>query len=114
MGSAPATDNLTGQLADASGKVFAPGAAAGVLTAGANTFLSLPFANAQIITGPALYFASIVGNGTDANNYRTVAAATYNNITSQGTTSITFGTFPDFTPPVTFTADLAPVICLYR
>lgn len=114
QGGTATTDNITGQLADAGGKVFAPGAAAGVLLSGADTFLVVPFANAQLITGPALYMASIVGNGTAAGAYRTVAASTYKNIVSQGTTSITFGTFPDFTPPSTFTADLAPIICLYR
>lgn len=113
QGGTATTDKITAQLADAGGIVFAPGAAAGVSLSGANTFLSVPFANAQLVTGPALYYASIVGNGTASGAYQTVATATFNNITSQGTTSITFGTFPNFTPPTTFTADLAPVTCLY-
>jgi hypothetical protein len=113
QGGTATTDNITGQLADGGGKVFAPGAAAGVLLATADTFKNLPFATAQIVTGPAVYMASIVGNGTAAGAYRTVATATHKNIVSQGTTSITFGTFPDFTPPTTFTADLAPHVCIY-
>jgi hypothetical protein len=114
QGGTATTDTITAQLADSGGKVFAPGAAAGVALSGANTFLSVPFAAAQIITGPALYFASIVGNGATAGAYQTVPTATFKNVVSQGTTSITFGTFPNFTPPTTFTADLAPVVCLYN
>ena len=113
QGGTATTDNITGQLADSGGVVFAPGAAAGVLLAGANTFKNLPFANAQFVTGPALYHGSIVGNGTTAGSYQTVPASTFKDIVTSGTTSITFGTFPNFTPATTFTADVGTVFCIY-
>ncbi len=122
QGGTATTDKITAQIADGSGKLIASGAAAGVSLSGANTFLPVPFAlnraaaaqTTTLITGPAMYFASIVGNGTAAGAYETVKTATYIDVLSQGTTSITFGTFPDFTPPTTFTQDLAPIVCLYN
>ena len=122
QGGTATTDNITTQIADSEGKIIATGAAAGTLLATADTFKSVAFAlnragtaqTTTIISGPALYMVSIVGNGTAAGAYRTVKTATFKNLVSQGTTSITFGTFPDFTPPTTFTADLAPVVCLYN
>jgi len=121
QGGTATTDRITVQLADASGKVIVSGAAAGTLLSGANTFASIPWAlnrnggtqTLTLIPGPALYFASIVGNGATAGAYQTVPTLTFKDVLSQGTTSITFGGFPDFTPPTTFTADLAPVVCLY-
>lgn len=122
QGGTATTDNITHQISDASGKKIASSAAAGTLLATANTFKAIAFAlgttgaaqTSTIITGPALYFISVTGNGTAAGAYQTVPTATFKNIFSQGTTSVTFGTFPDFTPPTTFTADLAPVVCLYN
>ncbi len=120
-GGTATTDNATIQIADASGNILATSSAAGTLVATASTFQSVAFAlngagaaqTKTVLVGPALYFTSVTGNGTAAGFYQTVPAATFKNILSQGTTSITFGTFPAFTPPTTFTADLAPVMCLY-
>ena len=120
-GGTATTDNATTQIADASGNILATSAAAGTLVATANTFQPIAFAlngagaaqTKTLLVGPALYFASVVGNGTAAGFYQTVPTLTFKNILSQGTTSITFGTFPSFTVPTTFTADLAPVMCLY-
>ncbi len=122
QGGTATTDKITAQIADASGKVIATGAAAGVSLSGANTFLPVPFAltrggaaqTTTLLTGPAMYMVSIVGNGTAAGAYQTVPTATFKNIVSQGTTSITFGSFPDFVAPTTFTQDLAPIVCLYQ
>ncbi len=121
QGGTATTDNITTQIADASGNILATSAAAGTLLSGANTFASIAFAlngagaaqTKTILVGPALYFVSVVGNGTAAGAYQTVPTATFKNILSQGTTSITFGTFPAYVPPTTFTADLAPVVALY-
>ena len=120
QGGTATTDNITTQIADASGNILATSAAAGTLLSGANTFQAQAIAlngagTAQtktILVGPALYFVSVVGNGATAGAYQTVPTATFKNILSQGTTSITFGTFPAFTVPTTFTADLAPIFCL--
>lgn len=123
QGGTATTDTISMYVSDSTGTPVVAGAAAGVALSGANTFLPLPFAlngyngGAQtktIITGPANYFVSIIGNGTAAGAYQTVPTATFKNIFSQGTTSITLGTYPSFTVPSTFTADLAPVICGYN
>lgn len=122
QGGTATTDNITTAIYDSAGKLIASSAAAGTLLATANTFKSIAFAlgptgvaqTKTIITGPALYFISVTGNGTAAGAYQTVPASTFKNVFTQGTTSITFGTFPAFTPPTTFTADLGPVVCAYN
>jgi hypothetical protein len=121
QGGTATTDNITTQVADGGGKIIATSAAAGTLLATANTFKAIAFAlngagaaqTKTILVGPSMYFLSVTGNGTAAGAYQTVPTLTFKNILSQGTTSITFGTFPAYTPPTTFTADLAPVVCLY-
>ncbi len=120
QGGTATTDNITTQIADASGNILATSAAAGTLLSGANTFQTQNFAlngagaaqTKTILVGPALYFTSVVGNGATAGAYQTVPTLTFKNILSQGSTGITFGTFPSYVVPTTFTADLAPVMCL--
>lgn len=122
QGGTATTDNITAGLYDSIGTPIANTGATGVLLAGASTFKNLPFTagaagGAQtltLVTGPALYFIGVTGNGTAAGAYQTVPTATFKNLFSQATTSITFGTFPSFTVPSTFTADLAPVVCFYN
>lgn len=123
QGGTATTDNITAGIYDFGGLPIANTGATGVLLAGANTFLKLPFTNGggtnqaqtkTILTGPAMYFVGVTGNGATGGAYQTVPTLTFNQVLSQGSTSITFGTFPAIaSPPTTFTADLAPVTCLY-
>ncbi len=121
QGGTATTDNFTFALFDGSGKRIASSTAAGVLAATASTFKNLPFALNRIagtqtltlITGPARYWVGVTGNGTAAGFYQTVPTATFKNVLSDAATAQTFGTFPDFVPVATFTADLAPVVCAY-
>ena len=122
QGGTATTDNITFGLFDAGGKPIANAGATGVLLATADTFKAVPFTagssgNAQTLTivpGPANYFISLNANGSTAGAIRTVAVSTFKNVLSAGTTSVTFGTFVAFTPPTTFTADLAPIGCFYN
>lgn len=113
QGSTAATDSLIGALYDASGKLLANSALAGVLESSANTFKSLPFTSATLVSGPARYYVTVTGNGTTG-TIRTVAASTYTNVVGTSATG-TFGTLPDpLTIPTTFTADKAPIVQLYN
>lgn len=122
QGGTATTDNITVGLFDAGGKRIATSAAAGTLLSGASTFKSIAFAlnrNAAaqtltMVTGPALYWVAVTGNGTAAGAYQTVPASTFKGILTDSATSQTFGTWPDFTPVTTFTADVGPVVCLYN
>ena len=122
QGGTATTDNISQALFDTSGLRIASGAAAGTLLAGADTFKQMAFAlnragSAQtltLVTGPALYYIGVTGNGATAGAYRTIAASTFNNVFTGSATSQTFGTFPDFTAPTTFTADVGPIACLYN
>lgn len=113
-GGTATTDKITAAIFDSGGRLVANTAAAGVLLSGANTFQTLPFTAVKIIPGPARYWIGVTGNGATAGAYQTVPTATFNNILSGSATSQTFGTFPEFTPATSFTADLAPVSCLYN
>lgn len=113
-GGTATTDKITSEIHDAGGFTIANSAAAGVLlSGGGNTFLSVPFTSKTLITGPALYYIATNTNGTNAGDIQTIPTLTFNNVLTAGTTSITFGTFPSFTPPTTFTANVGPVGCLY-
>lgn len=114
QGGTATTDKIHAGLFDSTGKLVTNSLAAGVLLATADTFKALPFAAVQLITGPARYFIGVTGNGATAGSYRTIAASTFIDVLSGSATSQTFGTFPEFTPPTTFSADLAPVSCLYN
>ena len=122
QGTTATTDNITSGVHDSAGNPIVNTGATGVLLATASTFKNLPFtANATgaaqtttILVGPHNYFVTVNANGATAEALRLMAASTYNNILSAGTTSVTFGTFAAFTPPTTFTATLAPFLCLYR
>lgn len=122
QGTTATTDNITSGIHDSLGNPVVNTGATGVLLATASTFKNLPItANATgaaqtttILTGPALYFVTVNANGATAEALRLLAASTYNNVLTAGTTSVTFGTFAAFTPPTTFTATVGPVLCLYR
>lgn len=122
QGTTATTDNITSGVHDRLGNPIVNTGATGVLLATASTFKQLPFTNnatgatqtTTILTGPHLYFVTVNANGATAEALRAMAASTYNNILSAGTTSVTFGTFAAFTPPTTYTAVLAPFVCLYK
>lgn len=121
-GTTATTDNVTSALFSADGKRIASSAAAGALLSGASTFQTNAFAlnrngaaqTTTLVTGPAMYFVTETGNGSAAGAYAFIAASTYPNVVTGSATSQTFGTWPDFTAPTTFTADVGPISCLYK
>lgn len=122
QGGTATTDNITTALFDSGGKLIASSAAAGTLLATANTFKSIAFAlnpvaaaqTLTIVPGPAIYWIGVTGSGTTAGAYQTIPTLTFKNVLTGSATSQTFGTFPNFTPATTFTADVGPVVCLYN
>lgn len=108
-----ATDKVIGILRDAMGTILANSAVAGVITVGANTFLTLPFTATVVVPGPARYFIGAQGGTTATDGLRLQATATYVDTLATSATG-TFGTVTaTFTVPTTFTADKGPVACLY-
>jgi hypothetical protein len=110
QGATVATDKWIGVLYNSAGIVIATSAKAGVITAGANTFLVLPLTAPIAIQGPGRYFVGIQSNGA-TDTLRLVAASTFIDILSTLTTGV-FATNPNITPPTTFTALNAPIVYL--
>lgn len=105
------TDNMLVALYDATGKLLANSALAGVVTAGANTFQEVAFLNpVQLPAGN--YFIGLQCNGTTT-RFRLIAASTNVDVLA-GTVTSAFGTVPStVTVPTTFTADKGVVAYLY-
>lgn len=108
------TDKAVAILRDKTGNVIANAATAGVTVSGANTFQTQAFTTPVFVTGPALYFIGIQGNGTAAGFIETIATATYTDVITGQLTGGTFGTIVNpATMPTTFTANQGPVAYLY-
>jgi hypothetical protein len=100
-----------GLYASAGGAVLANSTLAGTTTSGGDAFQDLPFTATYTVPGPARYWIMAQMNGT-TDRFRTVATLTFVDVLSQGPTTV-FGTMPTLTPPTTFTADKAPIACVY-
>lgn len=109
-GSTVGTDNLiVGIYRDIGGAVAANSNLAGVLSAGANVFQSIPL-TATIILQAGRYWVAVQCNGTTCKTRR-IAASTYLNLTKSFTGS--FGTLASLTIPTTLVADVGPIAYLY-
>lgn len=99
-------------LHDESGNLLANSATAGTTATGNDAFQAIAFTAAQFVVGPAYYFMGVQDDTADVNGIRTVAASTFNGLVASSVTSV-FGTVGAITVPTTFTADTAPIGCLY-
>lgn len=100
-------------LRTSDGKLIANTATAGTLATGNDAFQAIAFTATKIVTGPAYYLMGLQDDTADVNGIRTVAASTFNGIVGSAITSV-FGTVAaSVTAPTTFTADVAPIACLY-
>lgn len=95
------------------GTLVANSATAGVLTAGASAFQSVPFTATAAIVGPATYWIAVWVNGTTDRFYAIPAVGSALGLA--GTiTGQTFGTIPStLTLPTTFTAASGAVVATY-
>ncbi len=105
IGSANA-GNVAVALADASGTILAQSAS--TATTGAAAYQQVPFA-APVTVKSGKYFVLLQSNNT-SNRYRSHAVG---NFAAGKLTGQTFGTFANFTPPTTFTANLGPIADTY-
>lgn len=100
-------------LYSGSGRLIANSLATGTLATGNDSFQAIAFTATKIVTGPAMYFIGLQDDTADVNGIRTIAASTFNNVIGSSITSV-FGTVASsITPPTTFTADVAPLACIY-
>lgn len=109
IGSVGGTNNLIVELHDATGKLVATSALAGVLAGAANTWQRIPF-TAPYLAPAGRYFIAVQCNGT------TARLSGYNAPSSPLLTSSatgTFGTSADITPPTSYTTGVGPVAALY-
>jgi hypothetical protein len=108
-GTTVGTDNLIAALFDASGRLIAK--TASTLSAGANAFQEIAFSPTPVrLTNDGTYWIGVQCSGTTATTRR-IAANTFLRRTKSSTGS--FGTIPDQTPPTTFTADVGPIAYIY-
>jgi len=110
-GATVGTNNGLVALYDTTGALIGNSAVAGAVTVGANSFQNRDFlAKTLLVRGR--YFIAYQANGT-TDTLRTWAAANGGNQMTASSTG-TFGTLPNFTPPTTFTADVGPIGWLYQ
>lgn len=109
QGATIGTDNMLVALYDATGKLLANSALAGVITSGADAFQQAAFLTPVNLV-PGVYFIALQCNGTTT-RFRLIATLTNVNLLA-GTIASVFGTVPDtVTLPTTFTADKG--VCSY-
>ncbi len=99
--------NVTAYLAKSDGTVVA--SSASTAQANAATFQSFAFSTAYAAKSGKYFLAFTFDDGTTA-RLRTIPMGAGN---AGKLTGLTYGTFPNFTPPSTFTASLGPVSALY-
>lgn len=114
-GSGAGTDSYIFALWDATGKLVANTALAGVASSGASLLQCIAWVTPTILTGPNTYFIGVQGNGTTAaqfSAYKTGGAPTGYLTGSQ--TGGSFGTILNIaTIPTTFTTAVGPYMSLY-
>ncbi len=100
-------------LKDPGGVPIANTLAAGTAATGNDAFQAIAWTTStKIVVGPAYYGVGLQDDTADVAGIRTVAASTYNGLVGSGPTSV-FGTIATLAFPTTFTADVAPIGCLY-
>ncbi len=110
-GGTATTDNILAAIFDYNGKFLQSSALAGALLSGANTFQSLSLLSSVTLSGPAMYYVAVQGNGATAGAIETLSAL-YNTVPTTVVSGV-FGTVPSsITLPTTFTAANGPVIQL--
>lgn len=112
-GTTVGTNNHLVVLYDASGKLLANSATAGVLAASASTYQNIAFTSTYFAVGPAQYFGCIQLNGTTA-TVRMIVAGTQDTYLTGAITGQTFGTIPaTITAPASFTTIVGPYLYAY-
>lgn len=112
-GTTVGTDKHLVALYDATGNLIANSAAAGVTSASASTYQTIPFSTSYYAVGPAQYFGCVQTNGT-TDTIRMVVTGTQDTYLTKGVTAQTFGTIPaTFTAPTTFTTAVGPYLAFY-
>jgi hypothetical protein len=108
-GSTVGTDKLIGALFSSTGAAVRTSALAGATTSGVDSFQSLAFTSAVLLS-PGRYFIGLQCNGA-TDKTRRIAASTYLNRAS--VTAGVFGTIAAITAPTGQTADAGPIGFLY-
>jgi hypothetical protein len=106
------SNNNTIFLSDAAGNEVAH--TASTVVAGTSVYQLIPWVGGPIaVTGPGSYYIVAQNNGT-TNNWKTFSAAATGVFCGTALlTGGTYGTFPTFSPPTTYTADVGPLANLY-
>jgi hypothetical protein len=106
------TDKYIVALFDQDGVALANSALAGVTTASADGFQSIPFTAILDVNGPAVYWIGLYVGGT-TDRFRSIPALGAYAGLAGSATGQTFGTIANVTLPTTFTADKGPVAFVY-
>jgi|SRR5580692_76584 hypothetical protein len=114
QGGTATTDNTLVAIWNSAGTLLSTSALTGVVLSGANTFQEQTLLTPLTLTGPAVYYLGVQGNGTAAGALRTVAASTYDTVYTGIVAAGVFGTVGNLaSPPTTFTAGQGPVMTVF-
>lgn len=108
IGSVGGTDKVIVIFYDVSGNILANSAVAGVTVGTASTFQRVAFTS-TFPAKPGKYYVGVSTNGTTA-KIQTQIAGDHD---AGAIIGQTFGTLVAITPPSTFTAGKAPIVCTY-
>lgn len=113
LGTTGGTDKHLVAIFDATGKLIANSAVAGVTAGTASTYETIPLTTPYYLVGPAQYFGCVQSNGTTA-TVRMEVTGTQDTYLTQSFTGV-FGTIPATmtTVPTTFTTAVGPYEFLY-
>jgi hypothetical protein len=106
------TDSYIVALFNSAGGAVANSSLAGTLTAGADSYQTIPFTSTYAAKGPSVYWIGLYVNGT-TDRFRTIPAVGEMTGWADYATGQTFGTIATITPPTSFNADRGPVAFTY-